>query len=269
MAFRTITVAGPSEARTAAIGALEAGDRFLVAVGGDALVNAIADAMLHWSGDASSDALLGVVAGSAPCDFIRTFGLPADPAQACRHLQGDDVFPIDAVRVAYHDHATAAAHFLNVAEVGLGGAILRRTNRLPASLGRARRFIGFWMAVGAFRPTDIRLRGDRRTWEGRAHNVLVGNGQYTGGGYRMSPRSWPSDGYLDVLVMKGPKSDAFTILNKAVLGEHLPHPNIVEYRCRTLSVETARPWPIQADGLVVGTTPASFEVLPQAIRLKI
>ena len=85
----------------------------------------------------------------------------------------------------------------------------------------------------------------------------------------MSPRSWPSDGYIDVLVMKGPESDAFTILNKAVLGEHLPHPNIVEYRCRTLSVETARPWPIQADGLVVGTTPASFEVLPQAIRLKI
>ena len=69
--------------------------------------------------------------------------------------------------------------------------------------------------------------------------------------------------------MKGPKSDAFTILDKAVLGEHLPHPNIVEYRCRTLSVEADRPLPIQADGLVVGTTPATFEVLPQAVRLKI
>jgi len=261
-------VAGPSEARIAAIGALESGDRFLVAVGGDDVVNAIADAMLLRSGDASSDAVLGVVAGSAPCDFIRTFGLPADPAQACRHLQGDDLFPIDAVRVTHQD-GPAAGHFVNLAEVGLGGAIVRRTNRLPASLARARRFIGFWTAVAGFRPTDVRLRGDRRTWAGRAHNILLANGQYTGGGYRLSPRSWPSDGYLDVLVMKGPKSDAFTILNKAVLGEHLPHPNIVEYRCRRLSIEAARPWPIQADGLVVGITPATFEVLPQAIRLKI
>ena len=69
--------------------------------------------------------------------------------------------------------------------------------------------------------------------------------------------------------MKGPKSDAFTILNKAVLGEHLPNPNIVEYRSRTLSIEPERPWQIVADGRVIGTTPATFEVIPEAIRLKI
>jgi len=268
MAFRILEVAGHGEARAAAIGALQSGQRFLVAVGGDDVVNAVAGGMLQWSGDAPSDAVLGVVAGSAPCDFIRTFGLPAEPAAACRHLEGEEVFPIDAVRASYGPGA-AGAHFVNMAEVGLGGAIARHTNRLPGSLGRARRFVGFWSALAAFRPTELRLRGDRRTWEGRANNVLVANGQYAIGGYRLSPRSWPSDGYLDVLVMKGPKSDAFTNLNKAVLGEHLPHANSVEYRCRTLSIETGRPWPIHADGLVVGTTPATFEVLPQAIRLKI
>jgi diacylglycerol kinase family enzyme len=97
----------------------------------------------------------------------------------------------------------------------------------------------------------------------------VANGQYGAGGYRLSPKSWPSDGYLDVLVMTGPKSDSFTMLNKAVLGEHLPHPNVIEYRARTLSIESTRPLPIHADGWPLGTTPASFEVLPEAIRLKI
>jgi len=264
-----MVVSGQDAARAAAFQALETGDRFLVAVGGDELVNAIADGLLGWSGDAPSDAVLGVVAGSAPCDFIRTFGLPSDPARASRHLQGENVFPIDAVRLWYRGGGTHTEHFVNMAEVGLGGAVAARTARLPGSLGRARRFLGFWLAVAGFRPTKMRLRGDRRTWEGRAHAVLVANGQYTGDGYRMSPRSWPSDGYLDVLVMKGPKSDAFTILNDAALGEHLPHPNIVEYRCRTLSIEADRPLPIQADRLVLGATPATFEVLPQAVRLKV
>jgi len=261
-------VAGHEGTRAAAIGALEAGERFLVAVGGDEVVNAVAAGILEWSGDAQSDAVLGVVAGSAQCDFIRTFGLPADPAAACRHLEGEDVFPIDAVRASYGPNATLA-RFVNMAEVGLGGAIARLTNRLPMSLGRARRFVGFWSALAAYRGKEVRLRGDRRGWEGRANNVVVANGQYASGGYRLSPRSWPSDGYLDVLVMRGPKSDAFTMLDKAVLGEHLPNPNIMEYRCRTLSVEAARPLPIQADGMVLGVTPATFETLPKAIRLKV
>jgi diacylglycerol kinase family enzyme len=98
---------------------------------------------------------------------------------------------------------------------------------------------------------------------------MVANGQYAGDGYRLSPKSWPSDGYLDVLVMTGPKSDAFRMLPHAVLGEHLPHPNVVEYRARTLAIEATRPLPLHMDGLPVGTTPASFEVVPGAIRLKI
>ena len=153
--------------------------------------------------------------------------------------------------------------------MGLGGAVSLRTSRLPAVLGRVRRFVGFWLGVAAFRPGEVDLRGDRATWKGTVHGVIVANCQYAAGGYRLSPKSWPSDGYLDVLVMTGPKSDSFTILPKAVLGEHLPHPNIVEYRARTLSIESARRLPLQADGLVLGTTPATFEVLPQAIRLKI
>jgi diacylglycerol kinase family enzyme len=142
-------------------------------------------------------------------------------------------------------------------------------DRFPAGLGRARRFLAFWLTLAAFRQTRARLIGDRRTWEGKLHDVLVANCQYQGDGMRISPRSWPDDGYLDVLVMKGPKSDAFTMLPKTYLGEHLPHPNIVEYRSRTLRVEASRPLWVQADGEILGTTPARFEVIPQAIRLKI
>src|SRR6185437_11521630 len=112
----------------------------------------------------------------------------------------------------------------------LGASVIRRTRSLPASLGRTRRFLGFWLALPTARPRRLELTGDRRTWEGQAHDVIVANGQYLGDGYRWAPRSWPSDGYLDVLVMTGPRSDAFTMLQKASLGEHVPSPNILEYK---------------------------------------
>ena len=276
MPFEVVRVNQAEEASREARRSLEAGTRFLVAVGGDDLIQAIANGMLEAGRPVREDAVLGVVAGSARCDLIRTFGLPPDPVRACAYLEGDGVVAFDAVKVTCGAGGRGSSsgspreeYFVNMAEAGLGGAVAARTASLPSALRRVRRFGGFWLALAGFRPAEILLRGDRRTWEGRAHNVMVANGQYGGDGYRLSPRSWPSDGYLDVLVWTGPKSDSFTMLPKAVLGEHLPHRNVVEYRCQTLSIESERPWPIQADGRSLGTTPATFEILPSVLRLKI
>jgi diacylglycerol kinase (ATP) len=70
-------------------------------------------------------------------------------------------------------------------------------------------------------------------------------------------------------VMTGPKSDSFTTLPKVYRGEHLPHPNMQELKARTVRVEADRPLPIEADGEVLGTSSATFEVLPKAIRVKV
>ena len=140
---------------------------------------------------------------------------------------------------------------------------------MPPWLGSGRRFLAFWISVSAFRRAAISLKAGDRSFEGTAHNVYVANGQYHGGGMRISPRSWPGDGLLDVLVMTGPRSDAFTLLPSIYRGEHLPHPHIVELKARSLTLETERPWPVEADGTPLGRTPARFEVIRQPIRLKI
>jgi YegS/Rv2252/BmrU family lipid kinase len=253
-----IVRAEPDGTEGAAREVLLAGDRFLVAVGGDLTVHQVVNGMIEAGRPVDPEAVLGVVTAGAPCDFVKTFGLPSDIERACGHLV-----------VTGPTGGQVSRAFVNIAEVGLGASVTRRQRRLPRVLGRARRFVAFWATVAAFRRPQVRLVGDRRTWEGRAYDVLVANCQYQGNGMRISPKSWPDDGYLDVLVMKGPKSDAFTMLPKTYLGEHLPHPGIVEYRSRTLRVEAASRLWVHADGEVVGTTPATFEVVPKAIRLKI
>ncbi len=270
---RLVDAETPEERERAAREALLAGERFLVAVGGDRIVHEVANGMVEDGRPLDPGAVLGVIPAGAPCDFIRTFGLPSDTKRACGHLEGDRLFPIDVGIVTANGPAANGGEvkrtFVNIAEVGMGASMVRRQGRFPERLGRARRFLAFWLSFAGFRPTNVRLTGDRRTWEGTVHDVLVANCQYQGEGMRISPKSWPDDGYLDVLVMKGPKSDAFTMLPKTYLGEHLPHPNIIEYRSRTLHVEASRPLWIQADWEVVGRTPATFQVVPKAIRLKI
>jgi diacylglycerol kinase family enzyme len=147
--------------------------------------------------------------------------------------------------------------------------VVARAERLPRSVGRARYFLGFWLTLPGFRRTHATVETDNKRFEGTIHNVVVANCQFYGGGMRISPRSWPGDGFLDVLVMKGPKSDAFTTIPKVYRGEHLPHRNIVEFRTRSVRVEAERPLRIEADGEVLGTTPATFRIVPSAIQVKV
>ncbi len=108
-------------------------------------------------------------------------------------------------------------------------------------------------------------------YEGPAFNVIVGNAQFASGGMRLSPRSFPGDGVADVLVFSGPRSDAYTLLPAMYRhGDHIPHPHIHEMRAKIrISIEGERPLPIVADGELLGTTPATFQIVPRSILLKL
>lgn len=267
---RIVETEGPGHAVALAREALAAGERFLVAVGGDGTVHEVVNGMLRDGRPVADDAVLGVVAAGSGCDFVRTFGLPGDSVRAVRHLAGDRTYRIDAVRVTYGDgDGQATRHFANIAEAGLGAAVVRRATRLPGWVGGARYFVGFWMELSRYRPREVRVRADRKEWSGRAVNVVVANCQFFGNGMRISPRSYPGDGLLDVQVSHGPRSEAFTLLPRIYRGEHIPNPHIRELRGRVVEVEADVPLPLEADGEPLGVTPARFEVLPQVLTLKI
>lgn len=273
LAYRLLRTEGRGDAVRFAREALEDGGRFLVAVGGDGTVHEVVNGMLDEEGKpVGDDPVLGVVAAGSGCDFIRTFGLPGDATRACFHLTGDNTYPLDIGRVTYTTGGggTEARYFVNVAEAGLGAAVAARAERMSPRMGKAKYFLGFWLTLPRFKLADVRVRADRKTYQGPAYLVLVGNAQYNGGGMKVSPRSYPGDGVLDVLVFKGPKSDSFTMIPKVYRGEHVPHDHIEEFRVKhELIIESERPLPIEADGEVLGTTPATFEVLAQPIRMKL
>lgn len=269
--YRIVETTGPGDATRLAREALNAGERFLVAVGGDGTIGEVVNGMLENDRPVADDAVLGVVAAGSGSDFVRTFGLPGDAVRSVRHLTGDTLYTIDAGKVTYRDGAEERSrYFANLAQAGLGGAAVRRAERMPRAFGRSRYFWGFWLSLVRYRQTVVRVRADaKRPFEGKAHNVVVANCQFSGGGIRLSPRSYPGDGFFDVQVATGPKSEAFTLLPKMYRGEHVPSPHIKELRGAVVQVDADRPLPVEADGQSLGTTPATFTIIPGAIRLKI
>lgn len=270
LAYRIVELQAPGQATETARAALEAGERFLVAVGGDETVHAVVNGMVTDDGPVADESVLGVIPAGSGCDFVRTFGLPGDVIKAVRHLSDDQTYRIDVGKVSYLDgESKSARYFANIAEAGLGGAVARRASRLSRRWNRSGYFLGFWLSLLRQRPFEVQVHADRKSFTARATNVLIANGQFDRGGMKVSPRSYPGDGLFDVQISTGPKSEAFTTIPKMYRGEHVPNPHVKELRGREITVEADRPLAVQADGEFLGTTPATFVVIPQALTLKI
>ena len=265
--------AAPGDATRIARRRLDAGCRFVVAVGGDGTVHEVVNGMLDGTGrPLAGDAVLGVVAAGSGCDYIRTFGLPSRADRAVARLAGDAVQRVDVARIGYVDASGAPASrcFVNIAEVGLGAATAVRAARLPRRLGQGRYLAAFWAVLPSYRPAAARIEVDGVVaHDGRAVNVVVANARYFGGAMQVSPRSDPSDGTLELLVFTGPKTDSFTMLPKVYRGRHVPHRNIVELGGRSFRIEPVTALDVEADGEVLGTTPVTVEVVPAALALKV
>lgn len=263
---------GPGDATRITRRALEDGRRLVVAVGGDGTMHEVVNGMFAEDGTAVGDPVLGVVGAGSGCDFIRTFDLPADPVTAAERLDGSNVRPLDIARISFVDSngRPAARYYANIAEAGLGAVTARRAVGMPAAMGPSRYFFAFWAVLPGYRPAAMRIEVDGEpAYDGRAVNVVIANCRFFGGGMHISPASDPGDGVMELLVFKGRKTDSFTMMPQVYRGRHMPHRNIVELKGRRFRLESEHPYALEADGEVLGATPATIEVLPRAVRLKV
>ena len=270
--FRLRTGRSADELSGLSAAALEEGYRFLAAVGDDATVQDVVNGMFREGRTIVEEPVLGIVAANMTSDLPLSFGLPRDIEGAVQHLAGSNTYPFDVMKIAVTtstgERRLRYAH--NVAEIGLHAAATIAAGR-SRRLANARRFLGFWRAYAASPPREVSIRTDRTSVGIRAWSIVIGNGQFTGGGLRLSPRSFPGDGVLDALVFTGPRSDAYRMLPRIFRhGDHLPDPHIKELRAKlTIDIAAGRPMPVVADGLRLGTTPVTFQVVPQQILLKV
>jgi len=263
----------PQEATDLAAQALGRGTRYLVAAGDDGTVQDVVNGMFADGTPIVEEAVLGVIPAGAGGDLVKSFGLPEETDRACGHLVGDNIYPFDLMKISYvgEGGARETRYAANLAEVGFGGAVARRLHRSGSGADGRRRFLAFWSTYARSKPVRVRVEADKKSWEGAAFNVIVGNGQFASGGMRLSPRSFPGDGVLDALIFMGPRSDAYTLLPRIYRhGDHIPDPNIQELRAKIrISVDADRPLAIVADGRPLGNSPATFQVVPRQILFKV
>jgi len=206
-------------------------------------------------------------------DFVRTYGIPTKFEDAVRVVVEGNTRTIDAARVAYRtwDGHDATRWFANVGSVGMSGAVAQRANSMSKALGgRITFFYALTRVFLEWENTEMTVTLDDGERRGRMHDVILANGQWHGGAMWLAPDAQPDDGLFDVVFIGDVnKRDFLTTAPKIYKGKHVGHPKVEIVRSATVTVDAPEHLPIEVDGEQIGTTPARFEIVPGALRLRV
>lgn len=242
----------------------EPGDSLLVVIGGDGTVNEVVN------GAAGTDAEIAVLPCGTGQDFGRTHGVPGRFDDAVRVALAGAVRRIDLGRVELEDGTSR--FFANVGSAGMSGAVARRANAMTKRFGgRSTFFYALTREFLAWQNTRVVVELDdglRR--EGAMHDVIVANGRFHGGGMKLAPDARQDDGAFDVVLIGDvSKLDFVTTAPKLYSGRYLSHSKVELLRSSRVSIDAAEQLPLEVDGEPIGTTPARFEIVPSALRLRV
>lgn len=227
----------------------------VVLAGGDGTVNAALPALVD------TGVPLGLLPVGTANDLARTLGVPNDPAAAARVIAEGAERTLDVGRVNQR-------LFCNVAHIGFGV----HAHSEGMSAGRKRRWralsypVSLARAVGRLRPFSVEVHVDGRVEWLRTLHFSVGNGRFYGGGVPVQAAAVIDDGLLDAYAV--PPHGPLGLVRAVWDVWHGGTPGRAVWRsaARCIELRTRRPRRVMADGEYLAWTPATFEVLPGALR---
>jgi diacylglycerol kinase (ATP) len=251
-----VSESGPDVERLARAAA-EGGARMIAALGGDGTASLAANGILG-----TGAALAALPAGTGD-DFAKAIGA-GKLSTAVELLANPKTVDLDVIEVTT---GADKRSFVNIAGAGFDSEVNETANGMTVKLGATGTYIAALLrTLSRFSPAAFTIQVDDERIELDAMLVEVGSGRWTGGGMKVLPNAVMNDGLLDVCIVEALSKPAFLrAFPRVFIGSHTTHPKVRMRTGTRVQVEANRRVLVYADGELVGSLPAIFEVRPAAL----
>ena len=241
----------------------------VAALGGDGTVNEVANGLMAVEpGDRPALSTLPVGTGN---DVAQTFGL-AHFESAIDALANGSTRALDVIRVRMmRDGKSVTRHALLFVAAGFAAEVIRKTGpRVKRIFGRRFSYsVGLFRALASFRAPEFTVKWNGQEKQETMFQVCAGNTEFAAGGVmRISPGALPDDGLLNIsLVGELSRLQIIRQFPSILSGRYVEDERVDYFTGKRLEIDAVPPVEIQADGDIIGTTPATIDLLPDALRL--
>ena len=254
--------------------AIKEGSELIIGVGGDGTMNEIANGFYEDTKIINPETSLGIVPSGTGCDFTRSLNIPSGLKNALKVLTEAPSARIDVGRVEFKAHSGKITErfFLNIADFGIGGEVVRKVNERRLERKASSYVRCLISAMVQYRSKKLSIRVDGQDLpEGEYLIGAVANGRVFGKGMKIAPTARLDDGLFDMVLVKGMKFLEFCRHGwKLINGRHLSHPKISLVRGSRIEAvsESGETVLLELDGEQLGTLPATFEIVPRTMLVK-
>ncbi|MCM1011262.1 MULTISPECIES: diacylglycerol kinase family protein [unclassified Brevibacterium] len=267
--------------KSATQAALDAGAEVVIAAGGDGTVRAVAGHLA----ETGSDAELGIVPLGTGNLLARNLDVPLNNlGEAMERALNGTARDIDMgwVEVTLAD-GTNREPFVVMAGFGIDAHMITETNDdLKDKAGWLAYVESLGRAVSASDVMEINLsREGERIGHEAAHTLIVGNCGTLQGGITLLPDADPSDGELDVLILKAEGVTGWLDTMKNMVWDNglrrmmskddsaQSSESAIHQRVSSLTIELEQPRVVEVDGDEVGETEKiDVTIEPAALRVR-
>jgi YegS/Rv2252/BmrU family lipid kinase len=260
----------PDHATELARDAVSRGYEQVIAVGGDGTIHEVVNGLINASG--KSEAVLGIISTGTGNDFARSIGTLGTYRKTVGRLAMSEEKEIDVGIVEYKNGKGNQKQriFVNMAGVGFDAAVLRATKKRFRVVSHIPYWISGIYTYAKYKPTQVTIDIDGKIENKKAMGIIINNGYSFAGGMRMAPGADMADGLLDSVVLGDINPLEFikglSMVYKGTLGDH---PKVDTYKAKSVVIDSQARLYLQADGELLGQAPASFRVLPRALRIAV
>lgn len=252
--------------------ALKRGFRNFISVGGDGTLHEVVNGIFYQKEVPVDEVTLAVLPAGSANDWTRMYKIPKDYDRAVDTIIEGRTVRQDIARIEYSQAGVRNSRYMvNVAGIGLDANICYRCNiaKNKGDSGELAYVKAAFKALLGRTCTPAKVVVDGRSFfSGKMFSVAFGIGKYSGGGMMQVPDAVADDGLVNVMVAAKVSKIKFLLLFKALFkGIIYKVKEVSHIMAKRVTVITRRPDRVEIDGEVVGTTPMTLEVIPQALRV--
>jgi diacylglycerol kinase (ATP) len=264
-----------------AASAARKGVKLIIACGGDGTISEVANGILS----VGSETELGILPSGTGGDFRKTIGIPPRVAAAAQILRQGQTRLIDVGKVTLtrDDGELESRYFLGVASFGMSADVIARVKEggpdwLPTKgpkwlTGRLSFAVAMLQTAAKKSATRVVVQlDDDPARHMTVANLCIANARYFGGGMKIAPNARLADGKFDVISI-GDLGAARILANapRLYVGAHLSMSEVghaLAAKVSARSLDKKETVEVEVDGEIPGCLPATFQILPKALRVR-
>lgn len=266
LSFDAVQTQYPGHGETLARQALHDGRRHILAVGGDGSVNEVVQGVMTAGLADTREVTLAVAPTGTGNDWARSLGIGRNPNEIARALVTGRTMLHDVGAIDFPTGEAPRRWFINVAGAGYDAWV---TERVPRPVPSAVTYLRIALeGLARYQSPQFRITADADTIEGRLLLAFVANARYCGNRMHVAPAARMDDGLFDLLAVN--ELSLLQVLPKLAKlygGRILGDPAVRHLRAAKVRIETEPSVVVQADGQIVGKTPAEFSLQPRCLAV--